>query len=72
MQANDKVTMGLISFTRQDGMRLPKSPDQLLTEIKLARAAGSKGLLIFNLDHLSDEQLKALTADAPSGSGNNN
>lgn len=72
IQAHDKITMGLIGFTRTDEARIPKSPQQLLSEINLARTAGSNGFMIFNADNLNDEQLKALAADftAPAGDSN--
>jgi uncharacterized lipoprotein YddW (UPF0748 family) len=64
MQRNNNITMGLISFVHQDEARVPKTPEQLLAEINLTRAAGSRGFMIFNSDHLSDEQLQTLAADA--------
>lgn len=70
MQRNDNITLGLLSFAHQDEARVPKTPEELLTEIKLARTAGSQGFMIFNSDNLSDEQLRALAADAQLASEN--
>lgn len=63
MQTDDRIVMGLISFVRVDEERIPKSPEQLLAEVKIARKAGSNGMMLFHLDYLTDEQLKLLTAD---------
>jgi uncharacterized lipoprotein YddW (UPF0748 family) len=72
IRTNDKITFGLIGFTHSDDTRVPKSPEQLLTEIDLVQAAGSNGFMIFNSDNLSEAQLQALTADFLASAKDNN
>ena len=64
VQDHDRLTFGLIVFVDQDGSEEPKPPGQLLTEIEMVQAAGSNGLMIFDLDRMSDEQLQAMS-EAP-------
>jgi hypothetical protein len=62
MQDDDRITLSLKSSVGQSSPIAPKSPDQLLAEIWIARAAGSNGVIIFELNGLSDEGLEALAA----------
>jgi len=62
MQASDQVVLGLRVYAEEEQSGTPKAPDQLLMEIEMARQAGSKGILLFDLDRMSDEQLSALAA----------
>jgi uncharacterized lipoprotein YddW (UPF0748 family) len=71
MRQDDRIVMGLISFNRveEDSVidekriqRIPKTPEQLIIEVDLARQAGSNGVMLFQIDYLTPEQLKALSA----------
>ena len=60
LKAHDPIAIGLKAYFSSDQAEDPKPPDQLLAEIKMVRKAGSAGIIIFDLEHMSDEQLKAL------------
>ena len=62
IKSHDQIAFGLIVFTDDGEAARPKSPDQLLTEIGLARRANSNGVMLFDLDRMTDEQLQALAA----------
>ncbi len=64
MQQYNNIVLGLSTFTGKGKERIPKEPAQLLDEIQRVEGAGSKGIMLWNLDYLSDEELKAL-ADGP-------
>jgi uncharacterized lipoprotein YddW (UPF0748 family) len=61
MRDNRRVTLGLRSFVGSGGSQTPKSSDQLLAEIEWALAAGSNGIMVFALQDMDDEQLRALS-----------
>ncbi len=64
VQEYSRVTFGLSDYVGKGKSEAAKTPDQLLTELQLAHDAGSHGIMIFDLDRMSDEQLQAL-ADGP-------
>jgi uncharacterized lipoprotein YddW (UPF0748 family) len=55
---DDRINIGIITYFKDD--KVPKSPEQLLAEIELIEAAGSNGIMLFDLDNMSDEQLQVL------------
>ena len=57
-----RMTFGVIVFTEQNDEKIPKTPAQLITEIEAVIEAGSNGFMVFDLDRMTDEQLKALAA----------
>lgn len=59
-----RVTLGVSTFSGKHNPRIPKSPAQLQAEIRRARAAGSYGIMLWNLDYISEDQLKKIAADA--------
>jgi uncharacterized lipoprotein YddW (UPF0748 family) len=63
IQQYGRITLGLIVFRDDSQSETAKPPRQLLAEIRMAGNAGSSGIMIFDLDRLSDEQLAALAAD---------
>lgn len=62
MQKYQRVTLGISTFSGKHNPRTLKSPSQLLEETSLAHQAGSYGIMIWNLDYIDDEQLKALAS----------
>jgi uncharacterized lipoprotein YddW (UPF0748 family) len=64
VQEYGRVVFGVIDFVENGKADEPKPPHRLLAEIELAQAAGTNGVMIFDLDRMSDEQLQAL-ADGP-------
>jgi uncharacterized lipoprotein YddW (UPF0748 family) len=60
MQARSPIVIGLKAYVETDQSEAPKTPGQLLAEIMMARQAGSDGIMVFDLEHMSDEQLRAL------------
>jgi len=62
MEAHGKITLGLRAYNGEGESEAPKAPVQLLTEMGLVSEAGSNGVMIFDLDHMSDQQLFALAA----------
>ena len=56
---NDKrINIGII--THFEDINVPKSPEQLIAEMKLVEAAGSNGIMMFDLDNMSEDQLRML------------
>jgi len=51
------------------GKDVPKTPEQILAEIELCRQRGIKGIVIFDVEHITDDQLEALATGpfAPQG-----
>jgi hypothetical protein len=54
------MTFGVIVFGEENGEDIQKPPAQLIAEIESVVAAGSNGFMVFDLDRMTDEQLKAL------------
>ncbi len=63
IQEHNRLTFGVIAFVDNGQSEEPKSPGQLLAEMEMIRAAGSNGVMIFDLDRMSDEQLSALSTE---------
>jgi hypothetical protein len=59
-----RISLGLISFTESGDTHVSKPAQQLLEEIDLVRSAGVDGVVIFDLDEISQEQLQALAGQA--------
>lgn len=62
MDGSNQVTLGLKTYVELEDSEVIKTPEQLVSEIWMARKAGSSGIMIFDLDRMSDEQLEALAA----------
>ncbi|MBI5030560.1 MAG: family 10 glycosylhydrolase [Chloroflexi bacterium] len=62
MQKYKNVTLGVSTFSGKHNLRELKNPSQILEEINRARQAGSYGIMLWNLDFVNDEQLKALAS----------
>ncbi|MBI4787773.1 MAG: family 10 glycosylhydrolase [Chloroflexi bacterium] len=62
LQKYKRITLGVSTFTGKHSQRVLKTSTQLLEEVSRARQAGSYGIMLWNLDYLNDEQLKALAA----------
>ena len=60
MKHYKRIVIGLSTFYGKGKERIAKEPIALLAEIAQARAAGSAGVILWNLDYSSDEELKAL------------
>ncbi len=60
MQEYKRVTLGVSTFNGKHSERTAKSPQELLAEITRAHGAGSYGIMIWNLDYISDQQLQTL------------
>lgn len=60
LQNDERVTMGLKVFTADGKAAVAKAPRQVLEELWLAHEAGSNGIMLFDLDRVSDQQLRAL------------
>lgn len=60
IERSGRVTLGLKAFTRQGDKRVPKTPARILSEIGLARASGSSGVILFDIEHIGDDVLEAL------------
>ncbi len=62
LQSDDRVTLALKVFTGDGKAAVAKSANQVLTEIYQAHHSGSNGVMLFDLDRVSDEQLRGLAA----------
>jgi uncharacterized lipoprotein YddW (UPF0748 family) len=61
LKNSDRVMLGLKAFTRQNSnQRIPKTPARMLSEIDLAQASGSNGVILFDIEHIGDDVLEAL------------
>ena len=60
LHPDDRIIFGIAAHTGQGESLVPKQPDQLVAEMRAVRASGSKGIIIFNIDTISDEMLKSL------------
>jgi uncharacterized lipoprotein YddW (UPF0748 family) len=60
------ITFGIKSYVDKGSTKVPKTPDQLITEIGMLRQAGINDFVIYEFDTLTDEQLAALAEDAHS------
>lgn len=65
LEYGPKITFGLITYTEQGQSYTTKPPERLLTEIEMTRRAGSNGVMIFDLGHMTDNQLSALKSLFP-------
>ena len=57
---SNRIVLGLKVYTRQQDHDMPKPPDRMLSEIDLVRASGSGGVVLFDIEHTSDDMLQAL------------
>jgi uncharacterized lipoprotein YddW (UPF0748 family) len=74
IQNRGRITLGLKVFSNDGKAAVTKTPYQVLAEIEQAHDAGSRGIMLFDLDRMSDEQLVALAAgpfSAPVSPGQN-
>lgn len=62
LQNDDRITLGLKVFSADGKAAVVKSPRQLMAEIGIAHNAGSNGIMLFDIDRMSDAQLHALAA----------
>jgi uncharacterized lipoprotein YddW (UPF0748 family) len=62
MQTYKHVTLGVSTFIGKHNKREMKSADQVVQEINRAHQGGSYGIMLWNLDYMNDDQLKALAA----------
>jgi len=60
VKAFGRMTFGVIAYTEDGDEEIPKVPSQLLKEIELVLNADSNGFMVFDLDRMSEEQLKAV------------
>jgi len=67
IQENRGITLGLIVYKGKGKSKSVKTADQLRTEINLAQAAGSNGIMIFDLDNMNNDQLQGLTTGVFTG-----
>lgn len=58
---NGRTTIGLIVYSGGDTIKQPKPSSQLAEEIRSAWEKGSRGILIFDLDNMSEEQLTTVS-----------
>jgi len=62
MENSDRIVLGLKAYSDQDDEDIPKTPEAVLGEIELARASGSKGIVVFDIGRTGDDVLTALAA----------
>jgi hypothetical protein len=62
MEDSAQITLGLKVYSNKSGENTSKTPEQVLREISVARDRGSKGVILFDLEHASDDVLEALAA----------
>lgn len=55
-----RIALGLKTYSVKGADRIPKSPERMLEEIELAEKGGSRGVVLFDIDHTSPEILDAL------------
>ncbi len=60
MRNSGLFTLGLLVHNENDSTKPPKTPGRLLSEIEQARASGSNGVILFNIDRIGDNVLEAL------------
>ena len=58
----DRIIFGLSAHVDKGESKITKSADQLLAEMRIVRASGSNGVVIFNLGTMSEEQLEAFAS----------
>jgi tryptophan synthase alpha subunit len=54
LNGDPRINAGLITYHENSGIF--KEPQQLLVEMKMAEDAGSNGIMLFDLDHMDEEQ----------------
>jgi hypothetical protein len=60
MDSSDRIAVGLsVSYGAGDETE-PKPPERVLDEIDVAVSRGSKGIVLFRLEWISDDLLEAL------------
>jgi len=55
-----RIALGLKTYSVKGADRIPKSPERMLEEMELAAKGGSRGVVLFDIDHTSPEILDAL------------
>ncbi|HSL45265.1 MAG TPA: family 10 glycosylhydrolase [Anaerolineales bacterium] len=65
MDTHDRLTYGLIVYAESDDEAISKTPAQLMEEIRMVKASGSNGFMIFDLDRLNKAQLDLLANIEP-------
>jgi uncharacterized lipoprotein YddW (UPF0748 family) len=66
---SSRIVLGLSAYAPKEGEGTGKTPERVLHEIKLAQAAGSRGFVLFDIEHTGDPVLDALAADLSEGTG---
>jgi uncharacterized lipoprotein YddW (UPF0748 family) len=69
MADSDRFAVGLKLHDEARPGKPSKTPGQVLSEIATAEASGSKGYVLFDFEHLTDEVLETLAAGSSSRSG---
>jgi uncharacterized lipoprotein YddW (UPF0748 family) len=69
IESSPRVILGLKAYTGQNERRVPKTPERVLSEIDLACASGSGGIVLFDIESTGDDVLAAL-ATGPFSSSN--
>lgn len=59
LEGDRRINAGLITY--HENTEVAKEPKQLLVEMKMAEEAGSNGIMLFDLDHMDEEQLTAVS-----------
>ncbi len=64
MGSSDQIALGLITHSSQNGTSVPKTPARLLSEVDLAYATGSNGVVLFDIERTGDDALEALAIES--------
>jgi hypothetical protein len=59
LNGDPRINAGLITYHENSGVL--KKPQQLLVEMKMAEDAGSNGIMLFDLDHMDEEQFSEVS-----------
>jgi uncharacterized lipoprotein YddW (UPF0748 family) len=59
LEGDRRISAGLITY--HENTEVTKDPQQLLVEMKMAEEAGSNGIMLFDLDHMNEEQQTAVS-----------
>jgi len=62
IKASNRVVIGLQVYTGSYSAFVSKSSDRVLSEIRQAYSSGSRGVVLFDIEHMNDELLDALAA----------
>lgn len=60
MESSSRVILGLKAYTGSYGENILKPPARVLSEIDLACASGSDGVVLFDIEHVGDNVLEPL------------